>query len=322
MDKKISKIGIYGTGKVALSFGNFLIQRGFKVGYYGRSIVKAQGLIKKIGALSFDVERDLLTFSDAVCFCISDSAIAEVSESFSSSSKNEVHVSGAEGFNKTKQPTGVKQKIETEMLEHQQPKTTSARTTDLYAFHMSGALAADEIKGDFLTKFSLHPLRAFATVENDLTDTTFALEIDRDNSCNPRCIDAIDEFVDSLDTKIVRLRSDQKTLYHAAAAMASNLVVPLYYEATEILKMIGLDDETLLLPLIYSAIDNIAERGLSDALTGPIARGDALTVEKHMAELEGDPRNVYQTMSRIALLLSKVEGDKKQRIKQILDDAS
>ncbi len=263
------------------------------MGYYGRSVGKAQSIVEKMAVPVFGSETELLDFSDAVCFCVSDSAIADVSKRTAA-------------FLFSDSESSLSQDVQ------------DARC--FYAFHMSGAFAADEIKGAFPCKFSLHPLRAFAKVEDDLSDTTFALEIDKGCGLTPRCTDAIDEFASSLGTKLVRLRSDQKTRYHAAAVMASNLFIPLYYEANEVLKQIGLDDDTLLLPLIHSAIENIEQLGVDHALTGPIARGDVLTVKRHLEELLPEQKRMYVDLSRYALKLSPASAEKKEKVAHCLEE--
>ena len=76
-----------------------------------------------------------------------------------------------------------------------------------------------------------------------------------------------------------------RTAYHAAASIASNFLVALEESAAELLAGAGVDDaRELLAPLVLRTAANWAERG-PDALTGPIARGDEATVERHLAEL-------------------------------------
>ena len=76
-----------------------------------------------------------------------------------------------------------------------------------------------------------------------------------------------------------------RTAYHAAASIASNFLVALEESAAELLAEAGVDDaRELLAPLVLRTAANWAERG-PDALTGPIARGDEATVERHLAEL-------------------------------------
>jgi predicted short-subunit dehydrogenase-like oxidoreductase (DUF2520 family) len=55
--------------------------------------------------------------------------------------------------------------------------------------------------------------------------------------------------------------------------------------AAELVERLGIEDaHELLAPLVLRSAANWAERG-SEALTGPIARGDRATVERHRAAL-------------------------------------
>jgi predicted short-subunit dehydrogenase-like oxidoreductase (DUF2520 family) len=77
---------------------------------------------------------------------------------------------------------------------------------------------------------------------------------------------------------------DKRDLYHAAASMASNYLVTLEAAAEALLRRaVPSADRTLLAPLVWAATDNWARLGASRALTGPIVRGDAETVERQRA---------------------------------------
>jgi predicted short-subunit dehydrogenase-like oxidoreductase (DUF2520 family) len=78
---------------------------------------------------------------------------------------------------------------------------------------------------------------------------------------------------------------ESRAAYHAAAAMASNLLIALEESAAELVERLGIEDaRELLAPLVLRTAANWAERGPA-ALTGPIARGDRAAVERHRAAL-------------------------------------
>jgi len=83
---------------------------------------------------------------------------------------------------------------------------------------------------------------------------------------------------------------ESRAAYHAAAAIASNFLIALEASAVELLEAAGVADpeeaRELLAPLVLRSAANWAERG-PDALTGPIARGDEETVERHLAAIDG-----------------------------------
>jgi predicted short-subunit dehydrogenase-like oxidoreductase (DUF2520 family) len=82
---------------------------------------------------------------------------------------------------------------------------------------------------------------------------------------------------------------DGRAAYHAAASVASNFMVTLQAAAESIAAGAGLEPEearALLVPLLRRTVENLAEHGPDRALTGPIARGDAATVESQRAAVE------------------------------------
>ncbi|PZF95636.1 Rossmann-like and DUF2520 domain-containing protein [Micromonospora deserti] len=76
-----------------------------------------------------------------------------------------------------------------------------------------------------------------------------------------------------------------RPLYHAALAHGANHLVTLVNEATDRLRDAGVTQpEKVLAPLLRAALENALRLG-DDALTGPVSRGDAGTVERHLARL-------------------------------------
>ena len=93
-------------------------------------------------------------------------------------------------------------------------------------------------------------------------------------------------LAEALGMRPFEVPEESRAAYHAAAAMASNLLVALEESAAELARAaLGIEDaRELLAPLVLRTAANWAERG-PDALTGPIARGDRATVERHRAAL-------------------------------------
>lgn len=74
------------------------------------------------------------------------------------------------------------------------------------------------------------------------------------------------------------LADSDRALYHAGASIASNFLVTLYRAAAELLEKAHVPPAALV-PLMQRTIDTGFE------LTGPIARGDRETIERHRAAL-------------------------------------
>jgi predicted short-subunit dehydrogenase-like oxidoreductase (DUF2520 family) len=104
---------------------------------------------------------------------------------------------------------------------------------------------------------------------------------------------------------------ERRAAYHAAASIASNLLVALEESAADLLERIGIDEaRALLAPLVLRTAANWAERG-PEALTGPIARGDGATVERHRAALrESAPEllPIYEALADRAAELARSEA--------------
>jgi predicted short-subunit dehydrogenase-like oxidoreductase (DUF2520 family) len=88
--------------------------------------------------------------------------------------------------------------------------------------------------------------------------------------------------------------------YHAAAALLANGGAALGYAAVQILRDLGIEQragQRALGALLASVAFNLQHVGVPQALTGPVARGDAATVKRHMRALAAlDPahRRAYQ----------------------------
>lgn len=108
--------------------------------------------------------------------------------------------------------------------------------------------------------------------------------------------------------RTVRLEGVDRALYHAAAVFASNDVVALMSAAARTWALAGLPQGSAreaLAPLMLGAAHNVAGAELAQALTGPIARGDIGTVQRHMEALAGSPelQALYSALARELLML-------------------
>ena len=81
------------------------------------------------------------------------------------------------------------------------------------------------------------------------------------------------------------IRDEDRDLYHATASMASNYLVTLEGAVERLGTLAGVD-RAHLLPLVRAAVENWARLGARRALTGPIARGDELTVTRQRDAIE------------------------------------
>ncbi|MEP6687401.1 MAG: DUF2520 domain-containing protein, partial [Gemmatimonadales bacterium] len=63
----------------------------------------------------------------------------------------------------------------------------------------------------------------------------------------------------------------------------------------------------LYLPLMHGSVANLAF-GPASALTGPIRRGDAASVQRHLAVLDPADRALYRALGLVALRLARGAG--------------
>jgi predicted short-subunit dehydrogenase-like oxidoreductase (DUF2520 family) len=86
----------------------------------------------------------------------------------------------------------------------------------------------------------------------------------------------------ALGMRAVVIDDDDRAAYHAAASIASNLLVTLEAAAERLAVSAGASRE-LLVPLVRATVENWAALGPRRALTGPVARGDEATVTRQRA---------------------------------------
>lgn len=108
---------------------------------------------------------------------------------------------------------------------------------------------------------------------------------------------------------VIELAADRKAGYHAGAVFASNYLVVLADIAARLARDAGADAASadLFLPLMRRTLANYAS-GDAATLTGPVSRGDAGTVERHLAALHGADRLLYVALGREALRIAVASG--------------
>lgn len=117
----------------------------------------------------------------------------------------------------------------------------------------------------------------------------------------------------SLGARPFFLPDDRRALYHAAATIACNYFVTLEYLASRLFVRASIPDQEafdLFLPLVTATLDNLREDGPVAALTGPLSRGDADTVSRHLAALAAEEPSylkAYQVLGLATLDLVRAQ---------------
>jgi predicted short-subunit dehydrogenase-like oxidoreductase (DUF2520 family) len=93
------------------------------------------------------------------------------------------------------------------------------------------------------------------------------------------------DLVEDLGGQLEWIDEEERPLYHAALVHGANHLVTLVNEAADRLRDAGVTHpEKMLAPLLRAALENALVGGDS-ALTGPVSRGDAGTIAKHVTAL-------------------------------------
>jgi predicted short-subunit dehydrogenase-like oxidoreductase (DUF2520 family) len=149
--------------------------------------------------------------------------------------------------------------------------------------HVSGAAGLDVLAdaGDSgASLFSRHPLQTIPDGSTPITGAPAAIA-----GSDPDGLETARRLAEALQMRPFEVAEEDRAAYHAAAAIASNFLVALEESAGELLAAAGIENgRELLAPLVLRSAANWAERG-SEALTGPIARGDDATVSRHREAL-------------------------------------
>lgn len=124
--------------------------------------------------------------------------------------------------------------------------------------------------------FSLHPLQTIPDDSTDLDGCPVAVA-----GSTPQALARARELAGLLGMRPFEVDEARRAEYHAAASMASNFLVALEESAAELMAAAGVaDGRELLAPIVTRSAQNWAHDGAA-ALTGPIARGDRATVDRH-----------------------------------------
>jgi len=194
--------------------------------------------------------------------------------------------------------------------------------------HCSGADSTDTLEpartaGARIGTF--HPLQTFASVKQaikNITGSTFAIEAE-----GP-LLTTLKDIVMALNGHSIELKASDKVIYHAAAVIACNYLVTLVKLATDLWQTFDVPtDEAIraLMPLLQGTLNNIDKVGIPQCLTGPIARGDTGTINKHINALEKTAPTVLSTYLElgrqtipVALAKGRINKQQAQELEKIL----
>lgn len=273
------RIGFLGAGKVGCSLGRYFSQTHELVGYASKSFSSAEEAARLTSSAAFGSAADLVSCCDALFITTPDSRIEGAWASLKSAAQENRRL------------------LEGKIVCHcsgAMPSTVFTEATTLG-----------------VSVYSVHPLFAISSKNvpvGELSKAFFAIE----GSTNR--ISTVTSLVAELGNPYQVINTEEKARYHAAAVLASNQVVALYRLACNELCRCGFNSESAekaLAPLFLGNAEHIAHDGTVAALTGPAERGDLATIEKHLACLDGQTREVYRLLNDTLLQIAAEKHGKK-----------
>lgn len=189
--------------------------------------------------------------------------------------------------------------------------------------HLSGSLSSNifsNISHYGAYGYSIHPIFPISDKYNSyksLKNAFITIEGDR------KYINEVKLFIESLGNRTKVLEKSDKTLYHLASVISSNLIIGLINISLNYLKEYGFTEKeaiNALYPLIKEDIEGINNKGVINSLTGPVERGDFNTINRHLLNIKEEDKDIYISLSNkiLSLALEKNKDRDYEKIREIL----
>ncbi len=185
-------------------------------------------------------------------------------------------------------------------------------TSGQVILHTSGSLTAEVLepaRKSGAVIGSMHPLQSFANIEFGkiaLAGIYFAVDGDEEAVC------LAENLVEEFGGFSFRVSGKDRALYHASACIVSNYFVALMHWAAKLYERFGLSPKqasAALMPLVQGTVSNIQQLGAVAALTGPISRGDDVTIAGHMQAFEDcAEKKLYAELGRYTVDVALEKG--------------
>ncbi len=167
---------------------------------------------------------------------------------------------------------------------------------DVVIAHIAGSLGLDVLE-PHVRRASLHPVVSLPDGPTGaprlLGGATFVVSGDP----------GVTAIVEALNGRAVVVPDADRVLHHAACCVASNHVVALMGQVERLAEQVGVPAD-MYYELATGSLANAQALGAAEALTGPAARGDLVTIERHLAALDPSERPGYEAMVEMARRLA------------------
>ena len=192
--------------------------------------------------------------------------------------------------------------------------------------HCSGSLTLEPLMalqnaGAYIG--SLHPLQSFSGGKTNLKGVYMAID------GNVKAVTTAQKIVELLQGHSFCVPAEERAAYHAAACICSNYAVTVEALAQRLMsRWLGNEASAwqALLPLFRGTVSNIQETiSPAKALTGPIARGDIITIQKHLQVLPQEYLNIYCSLgyetTNLAFASGAIDENTAQQLEAIFKTA-
>jgi predicted short-subunit dehydrogenase-like oxidoreductase (DUF2520 family) len=129
-----------------------------------------------------------------------------------------------------------------------------------------------------------------------------------------RGVETVRDLFSRIGGEVFSIPTEAKMVCHAGHVFASNYLVALLKVARDLYTAAGIPEPLawrLMEPLVRGAVDNVMRLGPTDALTGPIARGEGDVVARQLAKVaEVSPplAELYARLGIEALDIARSQG--------------
>ena len=276
----MNKITIIGVGKVGSALAIELSAAGFNIcSLVDRNISRLKRIKQKSGCnvISAVLSEAIIDGTDIFIFCLKDDDIKKYIKEISKFS--------------------FKKKI---------------------LLHTSGLLTSDVFKPLRASAYgigSFHPAQTFSKLS--FTDNKLLKCIYFGAEGGKNALTFVKKAAGKLKSKYVIIPKNKKALYHLSCVVSSNFLIANFYLLKLFSKQLNLSENRflkILEPLFYSTAKNIHLTGVTNALTGPVSRGDTSTINSHLDLLHGKFPKYVQYYKATSKLLTEVAGIKNKGI--------
>ena len=264
--------GVTGTGKVGASFVKAFCAAGLRcAGIYGGAYADKKA---KLLGVPLVTPGEMAQRADVIFICVPDRAIGDAAGMLAAEAvRSGIDVRGK------------------------------------FAYHVSGSAQCDvltPLAALGMEVGSLHPLQSFAAPRDSLANIGMAV----DGTLKAQAL--ANNLARLAGAVPFNVPAKERAAYHAAACFCSNYAVTVVALAQKLLSRWAASEEEafkLLLPLFNGTANNLQNADTAvQALTGPIARGDAVTVKAHLAALPQEFLSAYCALGKETVKLAAENG--------------